>query len=363
MDELRKYLKKTVWEAVTQLNNYLNSASVKADFCLWTLKEVPQAESSWEVTMNSVRKCITRRWQNIVNDWEEKEEVFARCRESLKRYFLKEYNLFEEQLQNLESDVVEPRSDKEEQAKTADLNAEALPVKAKVMIGVTSPIWIPLGIVALVVGVPVFGVMAIKEKVAQKRLIKMYTDDPCSFMENESRRFLDKVSNVDELTKFVEAQMVDAVVCLKQIVARIPELIEADKQLCNKLLDEDRSQKKISQLYGPILKKTKELQGDLGMLAIREIRPLELNIENVVWKEENEHLLGRGAFAAVYRGKLRQKKEPKVVNIAVKAYNDVLTKDSVVQFLAEEDALRYVFVKPSFKNVSSVYVPSMFLRR
>ena len=362
LDDLQKYLQKTVLEALIQLKNYLNSASVKADFCQWSLNEVPQAESSWVVTMSSVKKCITSRLQNIIKAWEEKEGAFARCRESLKSYFLKKYGLFEEQLQNLESEVVtESRAGDKKQAETADLNAEVLPVEAKLMIGVTSPIWIPLGIVALVVRVPAFGVMAIKAKVEEKRRIKMYTDDPCSFMENESKRFLEKVSsNFDELTNFVKAQMVDAIVCLKQIEACIPELIQADKQLCEKLKDEARSQKKIFQLYNPILEKSKELQGDLGMLTIREIRPLELSPENVAWKEESENLLGRGAFAGVYRGKLRQRKEPKVVDIAVKAYNDVLTKHNVVQFLAEEDALRYVFTKG---NVKMILVNVYFFRK
>ena len=62
----------------------------------------------------------------------------------------------------------------------------------------------------------------------------------------------------------------------------------------------------------------------------------------------------------MYRGKLRQRKEPKVVDIAVKAYNDVLTKHNVVQFLAEEDALRYVFTKG---NVKIILVNVYFFRK
>ena len=345
VEDLHEHMVNNVSEAVTQLKNYLNSDSVKTEFCRWTLKEVPPADSSLEETMVNVRMSIERRFQNTVNFWEEKNGMFAKCRESLMHYFLRKYAIFEEQLQNLESEVIEPGSGYEDQLDTAHLNAEDLPVKAKVMIGVTSPIWIPLGLAALVVGAPVMGVKAIKDKMEQKKMIKMYKSDPCSVMEKESRLFLKGVSNDEELTKFVEAQMVDADICLKQIKARIPELIAANNKLCQNLQDEARSQDKIVDLYDPMLKRGKELQGDLGMLAVREIRPLELNTENVEWKKESGYLVGQGAFAYVYRGKLHQQKEPKVIDIAVKDYKEVLTKHNVVQFLAEEDNLRFVAVK------------------
>ena len=346
MEDLRKLMNKNVSEAVVQLKNYLTSDSFKREFCHWTPEEVPPVESSCETTMCSVRMYIHRRLQKKIKTWEQEEEVLSKRRELLRSNYIRKYNNFEEQLQSLESDIVQPRSGNDRQIKTSDqYYVDDMPVKTKVMIGVTSPIWVPVGIVALAIGVPVFGVMAIKEKVEEKKNLNKYENDPCKFMGKKSRRFLDEVSNSDELTQFVQAQFTDADVCLKQMEACIPKLIEADKQLCKKLQDEARTQIEVIQLYSPKLEKCKDLQGDLGMLAIREIRPLKISIKNVEWKEESEYLLGRGAFAAVYRGKFHQEKESKVVDIAVKAYNEVLTKHNVVQFLDEEDALRYVSTK------------------
>ena len=141
--------------------------------------KVPQAKSSW---VGNDELCEKVHHQSFCRTssklGKKKKELLLDVESHLKSYFLKKYGLFEEQLQNLESEVVtESRAGDKKQAETADLNVEVLPVEAKVMIGVTSPIWIPLGIVALVVGgVPAFGVMAIKAKVEEKRRIKMYTD-------------------------------------------------------------------------------------------------------------------------------------------------------------------------------------------
>ena len=61
-----------------------------------------------------------------------------------------------------------------------------------VLVGVTSPIWIPLGLVALVIGVPVAGIMALTEKWQDEKKLKTYREDRCAFMKKKSAEYLDQ---------------------------------------------------------------------------------------------------------------------------------------------------------------------------
>ena len=66
-----------------------------------------------------------------------------------------------EQLENLESFVIA-----EDVPVVANdcLPSEKFSVASKVVIGVTSPIWVPIGVISFVLCVPVVGVVVMKEK-------------------------------------------------------------------------------------------------------------------------------------------------------------------------------------------------------
>ena len=66
-----------------------------------------------------------------------------------------------EQLENLESSAI---ADDVPVHSNDCLPSKKFSVASKVVIGVTSPIWVPIGVVAFVLCVPVVGVMAMKEK-------------------------------------------------------------------------------------------------------------------------------------------------------------------------------------------------------
>lgn len=72
-------------------------------------------------------------------------------------------------------------------------------------------------------------------------------------------------------------QLKEAKLCLKQIEARIPDLIEADKMLCRQLGDERRSQKEIKELYQPIISEASDIRGHLAVIALKEIGATDIS--------------------------------------------------------------------------------------
>ena len=57
------------------------------------------------------------------------------------------------------------------------LPSEKFFAASKVVIGVTSPIWVPIGVVAFVLSVPVVGVVAMKEKLGNWNTTRKYEND------------------------------------------------------------------------------------------------------------------------------------------------------------------------------------------
>ena len=333
--ELQEYLENKTDNAVSALSKYLKSNDVVEQFTSWTFDDVPDTEERWEVTRSYIQKALTKRLQDVIAAWEEEHHVFADARTSLIQYFQQRFNFVEGQLRNLESSVVA-----EDAASPASgpLGTESFTVAERVIIGVTSPIWVPVGLVVLIVSVPVVGAMAVKERVQDWSKTREYEKDKRGFMANASKEYLTEAAEEQNLRSCVVEQLKESQVCLKQVVARIPELIEADKLLCQQLRDENRSQKEIEDFYKPLYRKSLQLRERMALFGIKEVRTMDISCSDLEWNHDGSSLLGTGAFADVYRGKLKQTDGEKPV--ALKVWKEELNESNASVFLAETEILR-----------------------
>ena len=337
--ELQSYLENKTDHAVSTLSRYLKSPEVIEQFSLWTLDDVPSTEESWELTKSYIQKALMRRLQEKIEEWEEKNHIFSDARASLIRYFQERFSYVEGQLRMLEGsvlagDAVGSGSD--------PLASDDFSVAEKVIIGVTSPIWVPVGLVVLVVSVPVVGAMALKEKIENWNKTRQYNKDRCAFMAKASQEYLNESAEEQHLKSFVMEQLKEAQVCLKQVLDRIPQLIEEDKMLCQQLRDENRSKKEVEDFYQPLHERSVQIRDEMALFGIKEVRTMDISCDDLEWKDNA--LLGSGTFAAVYRGKLKIQGEDKPVDVAVKVWNEELNEDTASGFLSEAEILRLVLL-------------------
>ena len=333
--ELQDYLENKTDYAVSALSKYLKSSVVVEKFTSWTLDDVPDTEESWEVTRNFIQKAITKRLQDVIATWEEENHVFLDARTSLIQYFQERFHFVEGQLRSLESSVVA----KEAASPSSDpLIPDRFSVPERVIIGVTSPIWVPVGLVVLIVSLPVVGAMVVKEKYGNWSKTREYEKDKSGFMAKASKEYLTEVAEEQNLRSYVVEQLKECQVCLGQVVARIPELIAADKMLVQQLRDENRSQKEIEDFYKPLYQRSLQLRDRMAMFGISEVRTAEISSNDLEWKDDSASLLGTGAFASVYRGKLKlpEKEQP----VALKVWKEQLNDSNASAFLAEAETLR-----------------------
>ena len=333
--ELQDYLENKTDHAVRALSKYLKTSDVVEKFTSWTLDDVLNTEESLEVARNFIQKAIMKRLQDVIATWEEEKHVFSDARTSLIQYFQDRFNLVEGQLRILESSVVA----KDAASPSSDLLVpDNFSVAERVIIGVTSPIWVPVGLVVLIVSVPVVGAMAVKEKYEDWAKTREYEKDKSGFMAKASQEYLTEAAEEQNLRSYVVEQLKECEVCLRQVVARIPELIEADKMLCQQLRDENRSQKEIEDFYRPLYQRSLQLRDRMAMFGIKEVRTMDISCNDLEWKDDGSSLLGTGAFASVYRGKLKLHEEEQPV--ALKVWKEQLNDCNASAFLAETDALR-----------------------
>ena len=333
--ELQDHLEKETDHAVVTLSKYLKSSDVVEKFTTWTLDDVPNTEESWEVTRSCIQKAIMKLLQDVIKTWEEKNQVFSDARSSVNQYFQKRFNYVEGQLRNLESSVVSKESASPISVPVASVNFS---VGERVIIGVTSPIWVPVGLVVLIVSVPVFGVMAVKATYGDWSNTREYEKDKSAFMAKAAKEYLTEAADEQNLRSYVVEQLKECQVCLKQVIARIPELIEADKILCQQLRHETRSQKEIQQFYKPLYHESLQLRDHMAIFGVQEVRTMEISFNDLEWKEDRSSLLGIGAFAYVYRGKLKLQEEEQ--SVALKVWKEQLNETNASAFLAETDVLR-----------------------
>ena len=283
MEELGNHLEARVKSAVDELSEHLKSDDVKARFTTWTLDEVPKAEGSWEETNSKITKALEKRLREIIEHWEEHHQVFSDARKSLVQRSKQRYNIVVGQLRNLQRAVTNDDLDVPETVPPK----QGLTMAEKVVIGVTSLIWVPVSLVTLLIGAPVIGILEIKNKLENRSRIKKYERDKCAFMAEASADYLDDATNESELKVFVENQVNEAKLCLEQIEARISELIEADKMLCKELGDVRLSQIEKQALYQPIVDEASDIRRHLAALALNGIRAIDISSEESDWKEES----------------------------------------------------------------------------
>ena len=326
--ELNEYLKYRVDGAMWHLSDYLSSEEVIDRFTSWTLDEVPRVESSWEVTENEITKVLSRRLREIIEQWEEDNQLFTSARESLVKHFQQRYQFVEGQLHNLQTAV------------TSDH------VNVLHDIGVTSPIWsllysLGLGVVPLVTGAPVVAFKGMKEKMEDKKKIKKYEANKCAYMAKLSAEYLLEAKNEISLQTFVrEPELEDVKLCLKQIAVRFADLIQADKMFYEQLIDETRSQKEIEETYQPIMNEGSKLRGHLAVFGFTEVCANEINSDELDWKEDVFHRLGHGAFGAVYKGTMRRREAFPPVPVALKVCDQALDATNASETMAEVELLR-----------------------
>ena len=225
IEDLRKTFREQVDSVVHQLSQHLLSDDIKECFTKWSKEDAPDENArSWE----KVEDALSRRFLEIVDQWEEENKVFSTTRTSLMEQFQNHFDNVEFRLQNIQSEAT-------------DDNPNERKLTFRIKIKFWQKVWwnvknIGLGVWYCYGSIKNFHVKnAIKyvqsinldAKTAMGYIVKiLYKDLLEDVSEDVLTESLKKV-----LKKFVEDKLKDAKLYLERTDARLQELIEADREL------------------------------------------------------------------------------------------------------------------------------------
>ena len=334
-------------DVVQQLCEYLSSEEVIEEFKSPPSNKLPDLdeEMSWKEMEEEITTVLSSLFQEIVERWEEKNQVFANARRFLMQKFQGCYDGVESELQNLQSDATDVHGGVGiSEKKTVRFHFS---IARKTLIRMK-----------IFTAVALFFITEVIDDVFDSEMSDSLENFLGPGLENfwtkPFTNFLATRRKNKKLRKFVLDKLRDAKLYLDHIEECLPTLIEADrelyKQLSRKLLEETRSKKKIEERYQPILIDGSQLRDQLALFGITDVCVVKIDREELEWKEEMSSRLGSGAFAAVYKGTMRRREE--VTTVALKVCNGELNADNASEIMQEMKILRqvemfrFVFLRP-----------------
>ena len=311
--------------AARELFKFLNSPELQQYFTSWSLDNVPDVGGDWSVTEENIKKALVKRLQEKIEEWEKQTNVFSESRTLLTQDFFRYFERVERQNQNVQSP---PKADSVASSSASSSGPQTsrnLSLTETVIIGVTSPIWVPVGFVAFLFSAPVIGTIAAKERFGNRSKTKEYKKNKCKFMAETSQEYLTKMA--DE----------------QQVMSLVEEELKTEKLL----IQQKRLQQDLRDLYIQI----SDLRGKMADFGIEEVGTMDISCEDLEWKDDRGSPLGSGSFASVHRGTLKLPEEEKPVDVALKVWKKALTSGSAINFLSETDTLRLVSISMLYDGI------------
>ncbi len=253
-------------------------------------------------------------------------------------------NLLEEELQDVETQMHGTETENDHPS-----NRSPLAMPAKILVGAMIPVWIPVGVVGLIIGIPVLGVMAVKSKIAEKLKTGKYAKDPQVYLEKRSKKFLASLTN-DDASRYAKWLTEKNAEKLRNFTDYIPTLIEANRKMVLQLRCDTRNHVQIMRHYTPIRKESSETRKNMLKLGIK-LCPATVDARDLDWKEDTDSFVGEGEFSRVYRGTLKNGGRDKKLdanysfNVAVKVFKKQFDDVNLRMYLIEELMIRYVNAK------------------
>ena len=355
-EAMKQYLGSRTREAIETLIDHLQTPQVKKRFCKWNSDELPAVEKSWEVTKAALVKLLQGRLQMLIEEWEEKQQRFAKARKSVIKKFLEKYNYLERELRNVEVNVSQIQVHVEEETASESVEDQvfnsiynfSLPFESKLYLGIAIPFMVPGLLVGAAFAVPVtllllpiVGVKSIADNIKEAKKKSAYNNDRAEYVRIMAQKFLAKAATFEALKPLVEAQLELAVNTLNDLQARIPMLVEADVKLCQQLIEEAQSKKDSEAHYKPCRDKCKRLRGDLALFGSTEIRCMRLSWDDLSWDVSEDVYLKQTMEPGLYQGHISKGRYSSRGQVTFKVYRELLTRSNIIDCLADEAILRY----------------------
>ena len=346
--EIEEAISNNVKSLCRLLTSYFQSEEVMRDFCTWQEKDLPYIDDCHRTNTTlmkaTYKRCIEERFQSFLENWENKEKLFAKAHEDLERQFQQSFCNLENDIRDIDRVLVGDSRDGFPPFGTpaGSLCTPLHPNMKKFLVltlGIFMPVMIPVGLAAGVLSAPVLGYLLIDKHLKERQLKSNVSTD----LSQLSKEFLkdsvnDEVLNHVRRTLSNEMNRIAKVqICHRQLTAKYEQRCKDLTKSKDELRDKETLEK-----CGPLCEKLQEMSDKLMFDAIQtgvQVMNPPCQIDSKSLRYKVQHSLGSGSFGAVFEGKFTPPGQERK-KVAVKELKEATCPSSVVSFLQEASILK-----------------------
>lgn len=292
---------------ISNVVEFLQSSQAKEKLLQWSEADLPP-DDSMKVIDTIIQKSINRRYITIVNEWEENKQMFAQFRRELIERLEEKFDAIANTFDKYRNEVIVHSTITNHGKSTyrsQSLFRHAFSTTEKVAIGVTSPIWVPAGLLAAVVALPIMGFKFTLASLSERRKKYKYNKDKLGYVKAMVEASLESIAIPGRLNTMVESHIKPIIEYYTKMSLEIPGMIETERNLLQKELNDIHNNQFIHQDTLDILQVGQQLLEDIATFKYTKLKQhqfykmehlLDFNVQNqqpVIQQERSSFYLCR----------------------------------------------------------------------
>ncbi|XP_052092249.1 uncharacterized protein LOC127728682 [Mytilus californianus] len=291
-----------------KLHDHIKSKETVSRIFMWSIHELPEYSQFDEIEYKA-RQMIIGRINDEIREWCQRDEI-SNFTKDLSDMFYTECKLIEEERQKInevlfgEELSLGKGLQTQHETNKDDTHAPLFTKQEKIVLAVSSPLWLPLIVGAGIIALPFGAAAGLKAIVQEKIKIKDYKTNKLKFMMDWSNEVLNEYNKFAIYKIISETYLKDFHKSVKRVCeTAIPQQIEADEKYISNIKNDIRSSSLIRKQYKPLEYLCKAILGKLMFMDIEFCgnQIADGNIKEL--KEMTE--IGHGQFSDVYQVEIK----------------------------------------------------------
>ena len=272
--------------------------------------------------------------------WEDATNKFQTAKIMIVKELKEEFEVLGNKLAEIEREMKGVNRYAPEIASSAAIRNTTLSIEhiftdtEKVVIGLTSPLWLPLLVVAATLMAPFVGTYTLYNRLFARIRLHKFRQDRQRSMERWLTRMINNLKEDGIRRDIVADHMTDVVAFIRQFEQKIPELIASSEALIARAHDESAKTDEILKQYDPLRLKLDATYGQRNLYYYDHILPNEADVHTSRDVVNDWLYLASGTFADVYSGFMDGR------SVAVKVFKESVDLNSVTDMILERKLLR-----------------------
>ena len=274
LEETMALMKEKQEVIISNVVEFLQSSQAKEKLLQWSEADLPP-DDNMKVMDAIIQKSINRRYITIVNEWEEDNQMFAQFRRELIERLEEKFDAIANTFDKYRNEVIVHSTianHGKSSYRSQSVFRHVFSTTEKVAIGVTSPIWAPVGLVAAFVALPVMGFKLTLASLSERRKKYKYNKDKIGYVKAMVETSLESVAMPGRLNTMVESHIKPIIEYYTKMSLEIPGMIETERNLLQKELDDIHNNQFIYQDTIDMLEIGQQLLEDIATFKYTKLK-------------------------------------------------------------------------------------------